>query len=76
MQMAQTKRNKMNCKTQLSDGRWINTQPLPYLKDTQTWYLRVWHLILALFMSEDEWEKMAAKYLVPQERSYEERFGR
>ena len=34
--------------TQDQNGRWIPATPLPFEEDTRPWYVRLWHVVLAI----------------------------
>jgi hypothetical protein len=54
--------------TQLSDGRWVTAQPLPFYEDTRPWYVRLYHCWLAIRgYDEDEVDKLIEPYYVPLE---------
>ena len=44
--------------TQLANGRWVPAQPLPFMKDTRPWYVRLGHIFLEVFFNMDEDELM------------------
>ena len=66
--------------TQLPDGRWVPAQPLPFYRDTRSFWIKVWHTIILLKIGlftwnkkkkEKLWEefdiKVDEKYMVPVE---------
>lgn len=47
--------------TLLPNGRWVPAQPMPYFRDTRPVYVKVWHVVLGLFLLF--FTKVGRKYL-------------
>jgi hypothetical protein len=71
--------------TQLPDGRWVPAQPLPYYRDTRSFWRKLWHVIRFIHIAfirdrqkrieaEDRAEAIMDKWMVPVE-PYTDRDG-
>lgn len=65
-------------KTQLPDGRWVPAQPMPYYRDSRSFFRKIWHVIRflpILFIRnkkkreemEDKADRTIEKWMVPVE---------
>ncbi len=52
------------CMTQLPDGRWVPAQPLPYYRDTRSFWRKIWHSIrtIRIICIRDRKKREAADY--------------
>jgi hypothetical protein len=69
---------KNEVQTQLSDGRWVPAQPMPYYRDTRSFFRRFWHVIRFFYIpfikdrekriaAEDRADRIMEKWMVPVE---------